>query len=208
MLKRIYVLGVGPGAPEFVLPAVSERVWRCQILVGGKRNLALFPGFTGEIKEIDSNIQGLMNYIEEHYRSRQVGVLVSGDPGFFSLLQPLRRRFSPESLEVFPGISALQYFFARLGLPWNNAAVISLHGREDDSLAQTVKNNALVGIYTDGKQTPARVCHRLIQSGLTKRRVYVGENLSYPDEKIYAVTLNSGRSLQVGELNVMVIADE
>ncbi len=208
MLKTIYVLGVGPGAPEFVLPAVSERVRRCHILVGGKRNQALFPGFTGERIEVGSVIGSLMDYIEDNYRSRQVGVLVSGDPGLFSLLQPLRRRFPDQALDVVPGISALQYFFARLGRPWNDAAVISLHGRDDDALAQTVNNNALVGIFTDKQQTPARVCSRLIQSGITDRRVYIGENLSYPEEKIYHVTLTSGCSLQVGELNVMVIINE
>ena len=208
MLNKIYVLGVGPGAPEYVLPAVSQRVQCCRVLVGGKRNQALFPDFTGERVKVSSDIGSLMDFIEENYRSRQIGVLVSGDPGLFSLLQPLRRRFPPEALDVVPGISALQYFFARLGFPWNDAAVISLHGRENEALVETVKENALVGIFTDRDQNPHRVCARLLQAGIGERRVFVGENLSYPDEKIYSATLTSGCSLRVGELNVMVICDE
>lgn len=202
---KIFVLGVGPGAPEYVLPAVSQRVRRCQVLVGGERNQALFPDFDGERKAVDSDIPSLLDYIQDQYRSRQVGVLVSGDPGLFSLLQPLKRRFSEAELEVIPGISALQYFFARLGLPWNDASIISLHGRDEQSLVRTVEEYARVGIFTDRRQTPAAVCARLLQAGIGERRVFVGENLSYPEEKIYSTTLASGCDLQVGELNVMVI---
>jgi len=205
MLKKIYVLGVGPGAPAYILPAVHTRVQRCQVLVGGSRNQALFPEYPGERVEIGREVGPLLDYIEAEYRSRQVGVLVSGDPGLFSLLQPLRRRFSAESLEVVPGISALQYLFARLGLPWHHAAVISLHGREEDALVQTVRDHDLVGIFTDRKETPGRICRQLQQAGIGERRVYVGENLSYPEEKIIRTTLSAGGSLQVGALNVMVI---
>lgn len=205
MLKKIYVLGVGPGAPEYVLPAVHTRVQRCQLLVGGSRNQALFPQYRGERVEIGGEIGPLLDYLEAEYRSRQAGVLVSGDPGLFSLLQPLRRRFAAETLEVVPGISALQYFFARLGLPWHRAVVISLHGREDDTLVQTVQQHDLVGIFTDRRETPGRICRRLQQAGIGERRVYVGENLSYPEEKIIQTTLSAGDRLQVGTLNVMVI---
>jgi precorrin-6Y C5,15-methyltransferase (decarboxylating) len=60
---------------------------------------------------------------------RQVGVLASGDPGFFGIVRALGRRFGPERLVVHPAPSSIAMAFARLGLPWDDAAVVSAHGR-------------------------------------------------------------------------------
>lgn len=210
-MSRIYVLGVGPGGAAFVPPRSAELAGKCEILFGGRRNLELFADLAVEKREIGRDIPALLDTIETSYRERQVGVLVSGDPGLFSLLATLRRRFPPTDLEVIPAPSALQYLFARISLPWHDAAILSLHGRRDDlagELAQAVERFHKVGLFTDGKNTPALVCELLLQQGLGPRTVYVGENLSYPEEKIHTGSLEDGRSLNVGPLNVMVILNE
>ena len=55
--------------------------------------------------------------------------MVSGDPGYYSLLDALRRDFPAKQIMVIPGISAMQYAFARLALPWHDAVLASFHGR-------------------------------------------------------------------------------
>ena len=211
-MSRIYVLGVGPGGAGFVPPRTAELAGSCDLLIGGKRNLTLFANLTVEKREIGRDIEALLDIVEACYRKRRVGILVSGDPGLYSLLVPLRRRFSAAELEVIPATSALQYLFARISLPWHDAFIFSLHGRPGETLApdlaEAVRRHAKVGLFTDGKNTPSRVCEMLLQQGVKECKVYIGENLSYPEEKLYAGSLDDCRYLSVEPLNVMVITNE
>lgn len=211
-MSRIYVLGVGPGGPDLLPPRSVELAGKCDVLFGGKRNLELFNALAVEKRPIGRDINGLLATIEASYRLKQVGVLVSGDPGLFSLLAALRRRFDPTLLEVVPAPSALQCLFARISLPWHDAAIISVHGRQQEELARelvtAVQHYAKTGVFTDGKNTPALVCKLLLEKGVQNCSVYIGENLSYPEEKIYTGSLEKCCSSEVEPLNVMVIINE
>ncbi|MFR5786902.1 MAG: hypothetical protein ACLUHE_07190 [Christensenellales bacterium] len=46
-----------------------------------------------------------------------------------SLLEMLKRKIGGEYLRVHPGVSALQLFAARLGVSWQDAKILSAHGR-------------------------------------------------------------------------------
>ncbi len=211
-MSRIYVLGVGPGGAAFVPPRTVELAGSCDLLVGGKRNLSLFDGLTMEKREIGRDIPALLDFVEGCYRERRVGILVSGDPGLFSLLGPLRRRFSAADLEIIPATSALQYLFARIAIPWHDAHILSLHGRRGKTLAgelaEAVRQHTKVVLFTDGNNTPALVCELLLQQGVSNCKIYIGENLSYPEEKLYTGSLEDCRSLSVEPLNIMVILNE
>jgi len=207
-VSKIFILGVGPGNPALVSPLVKETALSCHLLLGGRRNLKIFPDFKGEKKVIEGKLEPLMELIRENFPHKRIGILVSGDPGLYSLLPVVKGYFPPELLEVVPGISALQYLFARLKLPWHDASILSLHGKDLRGLSEIVRSHAKVGIFTDPLRTPAAVCRQLLEEGLEKRRVYVGENLSYPEERIYALTLQECLNLETAELNVMVILKE
>jgi cobalt-precorrin-7 (C5)-methyltransferase len=180
----------------------------CDLLLGGSRNLEIFSNFSGEKRATGREIKPLIDLIRAHYQSRKIGVLVSGDPGLYSLLPLLKHHFPQEHLEVVPGISALQYLFARIKLPWHDALILSLHGREQQNLPELVRDSAKVGLFTDRRHTPAAICGLLLEKGIENRKVYIGENLSYPEEKIYRGSLEECREIQVGELNVMAILKE
>ncbi|MDQ3945618.1 MAG: cobalt-precorrin-7 (C(5))-methyltransferase, partial [Actinomycetota bacterium] len=56
-------------------------------------------------------------------------VLASGDPGFFGVVRALAERFGPDALEVHPAPSSVSLAFARLGLPWDDALIVSTLAR-------------------------------------------------------------------------------
>jgi precorrin-6Y C5,15-methyltransferase (decarboxylating) len=60
---------------------------------------------------------------------RRVCVLASGDPGFFGIVRALGERLGPGRLAVHPAPSSVAMAFARLGLSWDDATVVSAHGR-------------------------------------------------------------------------------
>jgi len=207
-LEKILVLGVGPGASEYVLPKTMELAAKCHVLLGGERNLALFRELSPEKVALKGSLDNILEYLKKHYGRKKMGVLVSGDPGLFSMLGVLRRHFPEEALEVVPGISALQYFCACLQLSWHDALILSLHGREEQELASLVRGSSKVIIFTDSRWTPASVCDRLVEEGLRNRKVFVGERLSYPEEKILTGGLEDFREKEVSNPNLMAIISE
>src|SRR5262245_22999734 len=56
-----------------------------------------------------------------------VVVVASGDPGFFGIVRALRAAGITPAVD--PAVSSVAAAFARLGLPWDDAIVVSAHGR-------------------------------------------------------------------------------
>lgn len=206
-MQKIAVLAVGPGSPDYLPPVIAEEAGKCGVLVGGKRNLALFD-FSGQEKlEISGKLDLLLKQIREKMADQKVGILVSGDTGIYSLLPRLVSEFGRDALDVYPGISAVQYLFAKLGLTWQAARFISLHGRSLDDLEDAAQSESPVVLFTDPGNSPALVCERLAAAGI-KKKVYIGEDLSYPTEKISAGYPEDFTSFSGSDLNLVVIVDE
>ena len=108
-----------------------------------------------------------------------VGVLVSGDPGFFSFLPRLKKEFPEEKIEVYPGISSLQFAFARAGLAWQEANFVSVHGRDLSVLPQMITRPTAV--LTGGENTPQRIAQFYLERGYNPH-ISVGNALAYPEE--------------------------
>lgn len=207
-MQKIAVLAVGPGSPEHLTPAVARQAADCDLLVGGRRNLALFNFPNQEKIEMTGKIAPVIDQIKEKMADRKVGILVSGDPGIYSILPRLVSEFGREALDVFPGISAVQYMFARLGLTWEKASFVSLHGRQCDDLTATLNSPLPVVFFTDRQNTPALVCRMLVDAGLTAKKVYLGEDLSYSHEKISEGRPKDFLRYTASELNLVVITNE
>lgn len=60
----------------------------------------------------------------------QAVVLASGDPGFFGVLRVLHEA-GLEPVRVLPAVSSIAAAFARAGIPWDDALVVSAHGSGD-----------------------------------------------------------------------------
>jgi len=207
-MNKIYVLSVGPGSPAYLTPAVKEAVKECDLLVGGWRNLAMFKGNGQEILEISGKLAPLFAAVKMRMKAEQVGFLVSGDAGIFSILPRLVEEFGRENLLVFPGISAVQYLFAKLGLSWQEARFISLHGREIADLDAHLSEPHPLVVFTDSRNNPGYLCRLMIEAGIKSKKVYIGENLSYPDEKISAGRPQDFTGLSGSDLNLVVIMDD
>ena len=176
----LQVIGIGPGRPEWLPPAITELVKNCEILIGGSRALKLFPDFTGHqyslAGDLASSIEVIRNALLEE---KVVGVLVSGDPGFFSFLPRLKKEFPEERIDVYPGISSLQFAFARAGLPWQEATFVSVHGRELSVLPQMI--NRPTAVLTGGENTPQKIAQLYLERGYNPL-ISIGNALAYPEE--------------------------
>lgn len=176
----LQVIGIGPGRSEWLPPAITELVKNCEILIGGSRALKLFPEFTGRQYSLSGDLASSIEVIKSALLEQKVvGVLVSGDPGFFSFLPRLKKEFPKERIDVYPGISSLQFAFARAGLPWQEATFVSVHGRELSVLPQVITHPTAV--LTGGVNTPQKIAQIYLERGYNPQ-ISIGNALAYPEE--------------------------
>ena len=190
MAYKIIVAGIGPGHPDYVLPAARQAIGAASVLVGGRRALADFARPGQQTFPITGDIPGVLGVIRKKLEHSDVVVIVSGDPGYYSLLDALRREFAPELLAVIPGISSVQFAFSRLALPWHGARLLSLHGRRPQAAELRYEKDALLGILTDAVYTSHSVPLLLQAHGWPPAaQLFICARLSYEDEVICATTL-------------------
>ena len=100
MEHRLIIAGIGPGSPDYILPAARRAIERAEVLVGGRRALNSFARPGQLTYAVGSDIEGLVKFLREQIVQRDVVVMVSGDPGYYSLLETLRGQFPPETVQV------------------------------------------------------------------------------------------------------------
>ena len=122
----ITVIGLD-GSP--LSPLAQERIASASLVMGGRRHLVetAVPAGTPTVALRDDPAEALRRVLAA---DGDAVVLASGDPGLFGVLRLLRDRLPAEAVEVLPGVSSVALAFARAGLPWDDAVVVSAHGRD------------------------------------------------------------------------------
>lgn len=190
MEHQIVVAGIGPGAPEYIPPAASLQIDQAKVLVGSRRALETF-GKNGQKQfAITGDLDSCLRFIDKERKEAEVVVMVSGDPGYYSFLAALRKFFGANALLVIPGISSFQLAFARLAMPWQEARLISLHGRSADAQDLSYQAGRPLAMLTDTLYTTRRIAALLLeQSWPEHTEVHICTRLSYADEEIISTSL-------------------
>ncbi|MCP8312934.1 MAG: precorrin-6y C5,15-methyltransferase (decarboxylating) subunit CbiE [archaeon] len=214
-VAKIYVIGVGPGSPDYITPMARKAVQNAHLVVGAERALSLFQGdIKGEALPLTGKNVGeaLRNAIESAKIGKTVAVLSTGDPGFSGLLRPVLNNITEDiKVDVVPGISSIQVCAARLHMCWDETNLFSFHeGASHEKkmrLTEAVKKGRNVILLPDPKSFPPNeIAKFLINNEISKETpVVICENLTLPDEKIIMGTLESALKLNFGPLCVMVV---
>lgn len=205
-MLRVNIVGIGPGNPKLLTSAAREAIEQSTILIGDKRMLANFAAEkrtydtikTAEICKICGEADPLKDI---------VSVLVSGDVGFFSLAKTISGKLPDCECVRYCGISSLVYFAQQLQMSWDDAKIVSMHGRRQNFI-EAVAHNKKVFALTGGENSPQALCHKLCNFGMGCVQVYVGENLSYDNEKVSCLTAEEGAEKEFSPLSVMMIINE
>lgn len=201
--------GIGPGSKDYIMPKALDIIQHAKVLVGGARALKSFACQDDPEQQtftIRANIEEVLQFIADKVQETDVVVMVSGDPGYWSLLDALRRHFPVSMLEVIPGLSSLQVAFARLALPWHEARFLSMHGRETKASLLDYQKDTPLGILTDPLHNSRTVAAKLIEHGWPREAsLYICERLSYADEKITQTTLEAASQNEPSGMGVLVV---
>lgn len=204
-MNKLRIIGVGTGAPDYLLPVAKKEIEKADCLIASKRLLSLFKRLKKEKIYLEGNFNDAILYIKKNLDKKRIAVLVSGDPGLYSFLERLKKDLKKESYEVIPGISALQVAFAKIGESWQDAKIISLHGRNSNNLVKEIKSSSTVFLFTDSHFPPDKIAAYLLKNGIENRRTVVFENLTYPKERILDTDLKKLTVIKDFGLCVMII---
>ncbi|WP_405815452.1 precorrin-6y C5,15-methyltransferase (decarboxylating) subunit CbiE [Streptomyces sp. NBC_01390] len=159
----ITVIGTGTGAP--LPPDATAAVAGAALVVGGRRHLAAVAATVSQGAErvVLGALAPALDTVEEYVgKERPVVVLASGDPGFFGIVRALAERFGAGRLDVRPGVSSVATAFARLGLTWDDAVVVSAHGRALRTAVNVCRARPKVAVLTGPGAGPAELGAALV----------------------------------------------
>ena len=183
-MSTCYLIGIGMGNPETLTLGAARRIADCGLLIGAKRMLEAFSDHPGQklalirAEDIASAVRAF---------DGDSAVLLSGDPGFYSGAAKLYDLLDGVTVETIPGISSLNYFCARLHTTWQDACLVSVHGRAANAVGQ-IQSHEKTFLLTGRNCTAGDLCRLMTEAGLGHVKVHVGQRLSYPDERIVSGT--------------------
>jgi precorrin-6Y C5,15-methyltransferase (decarboxylating) len=191
-------------------PEKAARLASATLVVGATRHLSAVPLPPNAATAVLGNLEAALGEADAHLSAeergeRHVVVLASGDPGFFGIVRALRAR--GHRPEVLPGISSVALAFARAGLDWDDAVVVSAHGRPDGlrRAANVCRAHPKVAILTGPGAGPAEIARALAPT--TPRSLIVCEDLGGQDERVSRPRMGEATTRRWRDPNVLIVLD-
>ena len=180
--QKISLVGIGMGAEKTLTLEGKKALNEAELLIGAKRMTEAVQK-PGQMVLHEYRSEKIVEYIREHPKYRTVAIALSGDVGFYSGAKKLIDQLDG-NVEVICGISSVVYFMSKIGLSWDDAKIVSAHGR-NCNLISLICHNPKVFSILGTEDGVAVLASRLVYYGMGDVTLYVGENLSYENEKIF-----------------------
>ncbi|HEX4256193.1 MAG TPA: precorrin-6y C5,15-methyltransferase (decarboxylating) subunit CbiE [Streptosporangiaceae bacterium] len=162
--------------------AAGDALARAAAVAGAPRHLAAVPLPPEAERILIRRLDLALDAIAAH--PGPVAVLASGDPGFFGIVRALRTRGITPA--VVPAVSSVALAFGRLGLDWDDALVLSAHGRDAGPVAAAALAHPKAAILTGPPEATTGTLRTALRDA--GRTVYVAEGLGTPDERVRDLT--------------------
>jgi cobalt-precorrin-7 (C5)-methyltransferase len=177
------IVGCGPGGLEYLTPVARCAIDKADLLAGASRLLDLFPTSSAERIVMGCDVLKVLKELELHVGRRNVAVLVSGDPGICSLAQPVVQKFGWQACRIIPGVSSVQVAFARLGLDWTDARILSAHHRAPQLQAAPLSHESKIAVLAGNTATAGWIVS-LAEQLTDTHFIFVCEDLTLTQERI------------------------
>ena len=202
---QITLAGIGMGAEALLTEEVRNRIAEADYVFGAKRMVESIKKLCKQnVKTyncyLSKDIIPVIENIQEN--SAKIVILFSGDTGFYSgcekLYNELCKHKGMGKAEVLPGISSLSMLSARTGISWQDAKILSTHGVEPalwkSRLLDAAKREKKTFFLTSGVADVQEIGN-LLSSEFAKEewknlKIYLGYQLSYPQEWIKCLTVD------------------
>ncbi len=213
---KISLVGIGTGSLDgFSLEAINTCL-EADLLIGARRMLEAAEKLRQELLE-EGEPEGdfdlepgdqqppdyleeyrpkeIISYIRNHPEYRKVAVVLSGDVGFYSGAKKLKIALEEDEslknrqveISMLPGISSVVYFAAKLGVSWEDAAFVSIHGREENVIG-AVRDHEKTFVLAGSNDCIRTLLDKFAYYNFENLKIYLGLDLSYETEEIMELT--------------------
>ncbi len=203
-MNKLTVVGIGPGEPSLLTQQAKDAIIAAGRVFCTERLYGAFASLNAN--SVCLPFSALLEAVREYGGTDGV-LLASGDVGFYSVSDTLQKGLPGWEIRCINGLSSLQYFCARLHVPYGGIKTVSLHGR-DGSAVPYVCYYPRVFFLTGGANRADSVMEALVAAGLGHVRVSVGENLSAPQERILTGTAQQLCGTELDSLTVLLVEND
>ena len=204
-MNPVTIIGMGL-SPRDLTEAQRKKIETADVLIGGKRHLDGFKQISAEKKEITKKLSDVVAFIKEKMHRHTVVVLASGDPLFYGIGSLLIDRLGAENIVVYSNITSVGGAFARIKEAWQDAKIVSLHGRDHETeLLNAMAVYDKIVVFTDPEKTPAWVAKRLVENRLKSFKMCVLEQLGAPGERIGWYSLDQAADKTFRDPNLVIL---
>ena len=226
MKGSLTIVGLGPGAPELVTPAVTDALNDSTDIVGYSKYIDRVKDASGKSFHPSDNREEIDRAelsINLALQGKKVVVVSSGDPGVFAMASAIfevvdKKNFSRDDLPivVLPGITALLAASARLGAPiGHDFCVINLSDnlKSWDILKSRViaaaKADFVIAFYNprskSRKNQLSEIYDVLRKNCKSDRIVIYANSVSTESEAIFETTLSEADASSVSMKTLVII---
>jgi precorrin-3B C17-methyltransferase len=127
MTGRVFVVGLGPGDPDWLTPEAAQALAEATDLVGYAPYLDRAPQRAGQARHASDNrveIERARHALALAAEGRILAIVSGGDPGIFGMAAAVfeavehgEPAWRDLSIEILPGITAMQAAAGRVGAP-------------------------------------------------------------------------------------------
>ncbi|MCD7865793.1 MAG: precorrin-6A reductase [Clostridiales bacterium] len=186
---RVTLLGIGMGSPENMTVEAADACRQADCIIGANRMLETVKGFDKPVVSLYRSNE-IAAYIEDHPEYQNYAVAFSGDIGFYSGAKKLLETFLTHpcdkhiDVRLLCGVPSAACFASRLRMTWEDMALMSSHGREQNLVSAVSRNRKVFTLASDAKSIRS-IAEKLERFGLGSVKMYAGADLTYPTERIY-----------------------
>lgn len=180
----VYIVGIGPGEENLLSNKSIDIIKKADIVIGGDRQLEILQKLNISPKSTLSLSEGLKKAVDtiDNNPRANIVVLASGDPTLYGIADYIKKNIDENKIEIIPAISSISYAFSRFKQNMNDVYITSSHGRKPDF--DFIFLHKKIAMVTDEKIGPYEIYLESIKRK-KRYRYFIGENLSYEEEKLY-----------------------
>lgn len=218
------IIGVLDDGVASLGAAALDHLRQADCVIGGSRTLRLLADCINPEAE-QHDLSGALSRVPDWVREaqeqgRRCVVLATGDPLCYGIAAYLAARLCIEALQVLPNLSTIQLACARLGLPWQDMRLASVHSRDAGEwtpgadarhglygLLRDIRRHDRLAVLTSPDNSPDRIARMLLAEGLGDDfQLAVAENLCQPEERILAdLSAAEAAQMRFADLNVLLL---
>jgi precorrin-6y C5,15-methyltransferase (decarboxylating) CbiE subunit len=227
LLRKLFVIGVGPGSPKYLTDVAKEAIAKSHYVVGYKYTLSTIEGFIDKNKQqvFQVTMQTQEDVYQDIYAKMKDGeyctVPFTGDVNFSEseVVDRLLEIFGSDNVEIIPGISSIQVAAAKAHVPTDKAFIVTFHITDDIE----DKKREMLWAISEGRSVillprpwprdrsrhfmQSEIAKFLRESGIdtTKLKVWVFEHLTTDKETTFRGSAIDLEGKEFSDLSVVVV---